>query len=228
MSETTTQPDTTPRKPGSGAKRSSASKHFIAKRNGHNTLTTKQKIFIERVMAGDTQVDAYRAAYDCSAMANPTIYRHSSMLMLNEKVRTEIEKLRSEQDQQRSVVAKLNREWVLERLMKNARLSLGEEPAKVKRLVRGEVVEVETHVIDQSAANRALELLGKELRMFRDQIEIGGVGEFDTMTTAELRRVVIEEAAIVMRDGVPTVELIENKTEDKEGCGDKAGTTAGK
>lgn len=172
-------------------------------------------------------MDAYRAAYDCSTMANPTIYRHSSMLMLNEKVKTAIEKLRAERDQQRSVVAKLNREWVLERLMKNARLSLGEEAAKVKRLVKGEVVEVETHVIDQSAANRALELLGKELRMFREQIEIGGVGEFDNLSTAELRRVVIEEAAIVMRDGVPTVELIENKTEDKEGCEEGNTTTEG-
>lgn len=229
MSETTTQPDNQQqRKPGAFAKRSSDSKHFVATNPGNHRLTDKQRAFIERIMAGDTQAAAYRASYDCSKMADSSIYHHSCMIMKNSKVRQEIDRLQAERDQQRSVVAKLNREWVLERLMKNARLSLGEEPAKVKRLVRGEVVELETHVIDQSAANRALELLGKELRMFRDQIEIGGVGEFDTMTTAELRRVVIEEAAIVMRDGVPTVELIENKPEDKEGCGDKADTTEGK
>lgn len=225
MSETTTQPDTPTRKT---RKRSSECRTFVAQRNGHNTLTPKQKLFIERIMAGDTQAAAYKAAYDTSRMATSTIYALASTLMCNKKVSERVAELRAEMEQQRSVVSRLNREWVLERLMKNARLSLGEEPAKVKRLVRGEVVELETHVIDQSAANRALELLGKELRMFRDQIEIGGVGEFDALSTDELRRVVIEEASIVMRDGVPTVELIENKTEDKEGCGDKAGTTAGK
>lgn len=227
MSDTSTQSDNQPRKPGAFAKRSSDSKHFIATHPGNYRLTDKQRAFINRIMAGDTQAAAYRASYDCSTMADSSIYHHSCMIMKNPKVRQEIARLQSERDQQRSVVAKLNREWVLERLMKNARMSLGEEAAKVKRLVKGEVVEVETHVIDQSAANRALELLGKELRMFREQIEIGGVGEFDNLSTAELRRVVIEEAAIVMRDGVPTVELIENKAEDKEGCGDHATTTEG-
>jgi len=104
-------------------------------------------------------------------------------------------------------ISALRREWVLSRLMRNARVALGEERLKIAKTVKGEVVEVEVSAVDQSAANRALELLGKELRMFKDQIEIGGPGDFETLSDAELRRYVTEEARIVMRGDVPVVEL---------------------
>lgn len=129
------------------------------------------------------------------------------MLMQNSKVAERLEHARRLQEKKTDDISALRREWVLSRLMRNARVALGEERLKIAKTVKGEVVEVEVSAVDQSAANRALELLGKELRMFKDQIEIGGPGDFEALSDAELRRYVTEEARIVMRGDVPVVEL---------------------
>ena len=63
--------------------------------------------------------------------------------------------------------AVLNEAWVIERLMKNVRIAMGEElvtgvvssPDKATGAVR--TVEVQQSARDAAAANRALELLGK-------------------------------------------------------------------
>lgn len=67
----------------------------------------------------------------------------------------------------------LDKAWVLERLMRNAAVALGDQTVKLKMRKKGEtdIVEVETHLHDAAAANRALELLGKELGMFVERSE---------------------------------------------------------
>lgn len=57
----------------------------------------------------------------------------------------------------------LDREWVLSRLMRNARVCMGEEPEPGKESTR----------YDPTAANKALELLGKtdELSLFVERRE---------------------------------------------------------
>jgi hypothetical protein len=62
----------------------------------------------------------------------------------------------------------LDKAWVLERLMKNARIAMGEEKITLSTK-DGE--EVATTDRDVSGANRALELLGKELGMFIERSE---------------------------------------------------------
>jgi hypothetical protein len=42
-----------------------------------------------------------------------------------------------------------------------------------------DVMELETHQPDASAANRALELLGRELNLFTEKKEVGKPGDFD-------------------------------------------------
>jgi hypothetical protein len=49
------------------------------------TLTTKQTTFINALLKGKTASDAYKAAYDCSNMADRTIWSEASRLRANPK-----------------------------------------------------------------------------------------------------------------------------------------------
>ena len=49
-------------------------------------LTAKQTAFVEALLSGMTQVDAYRAAYDCSNMSENALYREASLLTRHPKV----------------------------------------------------------------------------------------------------------------------------------------------
>jgi len=50
------------------------------------TITDKQYAFIQSMLAGNNQSDAYREAYDASEMTNPTIWARASELRHTSKV----------------------------------------------------------------------------------------------------------------------------------------------
>ena len=93
---------------------------------------------------------------------------------------------------------------MLEKLRKNALIALGEEKLTVQKAVKSRVkeadgsfteafatVEVEVTERDAPAANRALELLGREAEgapLFVERKEVGQPGDFDHMTDDELER----------------------------------------
>jgi hypothetical protein len=83
---------------------------------------------------------------------------------------------------------------VLDRLMEHAEVCLGKKKIKLTKANRdGQTIEIEATMHDQSAANRALELLGKEAGMFIDRRETGGPGDFARMGDDELREYVARE-----------------------------------
>jgi hypothetical protein len=99
----------------------------------------------------------------------------------------------------------LDKAFVLRALMKNLSMALGEVPTPVSRVNRktGRVETVEVQQYDGTAANRAAELLGKELSMFTDRHEIGGPGDFSRLTDDELRakvREIYEAAGVIVVD----------------------------
>ena len=49
-------------------------------------LTTKQEKFIQNIVKGMSQRDAYKDAYDCKSMSDNAIDREASLLMKNPKV----------------------------------------------------------------------------------------------------------------------------------------------
>ena len=49
-------------------------------------LTAKQERFVEELLSGKTQVDAYRAAYDTSRMSENAQYREASLLCRHPKI----------------------------------------------------------------------------------------------------------------------------------------------
>ena len=71
--------------------------------------------------------------------------------------------------------------------MEHATVCLGKKKLRMSRASKdGDVHEVEVTAHDASAANRALELLGKEAGMFIDRRETGGPGDFARMADTEL------------------------------------------
>src|SRR5262249_60696392 len=82
----------------------------------------------------------------------------------------------------------LTRQWVLDELIRNVHLAEERD--------------------DLKARNRALELLGKELKMFVDRSERGKPGEFDHMTTEEVRARLGAIRAARRASGEPKLKLV--------------------
>jgi phage terminase small subunit len=130
-------------------------------------LTPKQEKFCQLYIQLGNASDAYRGAYCAGMMKAETIRVKAAELLKNGNVTVRIRELQDGAAEK----AQLSKAWVLERLMRNARICMGEETIKLKvySKARGEVIEVDATDRDSTAANRALELLGKELRMFIDR-----------------------------------------------------------
>lgn len=99
---------------------------------------------------------------------------NASRLKSNENVSARVRELQ----QMAAEKVAIDRAWVLERLMKNARICMGEESITIKVKKRGstDVVEIEVSDRDAREANNALELLGKteEVGLFVERHELSG------------------------------------------------------
>lgn len=85
--------------------------------------------------------------------------------------------------------AGIDKAWVLAKLIENANRAMQAEP-----VVDDEGNPTGEHRYNGSVANRALELIGKELGMFVDRREVGEPGEFDRLADAELEAELVAEA----------------------------------
>jgi phage terminase small subunit len=165
-------------------------------------LTPKQEAFVRAYLKTGNASDAYRMAYDAQDMKPESVNREAKALLDHPKIAPRIQSL-IDKAAEKSVLSKA---WVLERLMRNARIAMGEEPVRMTKTFKdketGTVTEVVLEVIDpdKAGANRALELLGKELGMFVDRAEVGGPGDFDQMSDDELREFVAGRV-IAAREG---------------------------
>lgn len=133
-----------------------------------DNLTPKQARFAALYVELGNASEAYRRAYDVGPDSKDDgIHVNASKLLANAKVALRVDELQAEAME----VAKLNRAWVLKRLMRNADKALELE--------------------DLTASNKALELIGKtdELSMFversnvtsdnRHNIKVDPVSAFD-------------------------------------------------
>ena len=147
-------------------------------------LTPKQEAFVRFYIETGNASEAYRRAYNTSKMKPATIKRSAHELLENHNVTATIADLHSKAADK----AVLDKAWVLDRLMRNARIAMGEEKIRLSIKPRGSDTAVEVEVTDRdvAGANKALELLGKELKMFIDRKEIG-ITRYDAMTDEQLR-----------------------------------------
>lgn len=147
-------------------------------------LTPKQEAFVREYLKTGNGTESYRRAYDAENMTDEAIRVEAHRLLQHPNVSLRLSTLEAKA----ATKAVLDKAWVIERLMRNARIALGEETVRLKLRVKDQVEEVEMSMRDAAAANKALELLGKsaDLRMWVEQVEKGGPGDFTKMTDEEL------------------------------------------
>jgi hypothetical protein len=127
-------------------------------------LTAQQEQFCLNIVSGMNQADAYRKSYKVQPTTkNETIQANASRLMADSMVSARVAELRQ------PIISKvqLTREWVLEQLIESVAMGKATDPVIGKD---GE----HTGDLKQNlaAANKALELLGKELGMFVDKSKV--------------------------------------------------------
>ena len=91
-------------------------------------LTSKQNKFIEGIIEGSCQSDAYRLAYDKTNMSSKTIWEAASRLSKNPKVVARLDQLTAEKEQNNRMFALsyedkiINRLWDIVDTSKNKRV----------------------------------------------------------------------------------------------------------
>lgn len=136
----------------------------------------KHERFAQEIASGKTQGEAYEAAgykaKDHAAEAN------GNRLLKNAAIEARVQQLLGRVAQ--GLV--LTKQWVIERLIENADRAMQAEAVKTADgTTTGE------YRYEGSVANRALELLGKEIGMFVDRKEVRS-GQLDDITPDELGR----------------------------------------
>jgi len=155
-------------------------------------LTPKQEAFCLAYLETGNASEAYRRAYDAANMKPEVISVKACELLKNGKVSVRIEELQSEVSE-RAIVSK---EWVITKLVENIERAMQNTP-----VLDHEGSPTGEYRYEGSVANRALELVGKELRMFVDRKEVGQPGEFDNLSTHELRERIRREAEALGLNG---------------------------
>ena len=75
-------------------------------------LTAKQENFVQSIMDGMTQADAYRSAYDADRMADKTVHEKASRLMADGKIRARLKELRDKAMAPTIMSAQERLEWL--------------------------------------------------------------------------------------------------------------------
>jgi phage terminase small subunit len=171
-------------------------------------LTAPQEVFAQLVASGRSQAEAYRTAYPAAKKWKPeSVYPEASKLMADPKVSTRVAVLRTEVQLRVIEEAAVTPAFVTRGLKTVALRCLQAAPVLDKKgfpkLIEvkdehGETIGVApAFEFEPHAANRAFELMGKEIGMFVDRKETGKPGEFAHMTDAEVEaeaKAMLEEA----------------------------------
>ena len=82
-------------------------------------VTPKQEKFIQGIVEGLSQADAYRAAYNSKNMSDKTIHEAASRLMADSKVSARLNELRQQITSDKIMSAQKRSEWLTELIQDN-------------------------------------------------------------------------------------------------------------
>jgi phage terminase small subunit len=126
-------------------------------------LTANQEKFVQGIIEGKSQIEAYREAYPKQRSADKTCYENASRLTNNSKIKARLKDLRDQ-------LAKPSIMTAQERLEYLTRVIKGEEPEKVINIVDGEPVEVELPSALKTKLN-AIDIMNKMQGEYITKIE---------------------------------------------------------
>lgn len=75
-------------------------------------LTAKQEKFVQGIIEGMSQADAYRSAYSCKRMTDKSIWENASRLMNDSKVASRVAELREKIANESIMTAQQRMEWL--------------------------------------------------------------------------------------------------------------------
>ena len=75
-------------------------------------LTPKQEKFVQGIIEGMSQADAYRSAYSTKNMSDKTIWENASRLMADSKVQARVKELREQLTNELIMSAQKRLEWL--------------------------------------------------------------------------------------------------------------------
>lgn len=104
----------------------------------------------------------------------------------------------------------LTKEWIIAQLMDNVAMAKAAEP-----VLDNEGNPIGEYKTNLAAANKSLELLGKEIGMFIDRKEVGQPGDFDKVDDDELERSIDEANALIERARGETKAVVSAKGKAK-------------
>ena len=79
-------------------------------------LTPKQEAFVQNILQGMNQADAYRSAYSCKNMSDNAIYVNASKLAADAKVALRLRELRDQLAKPSIMSAQERLEWLTQRI----------------------------------------------------------------------------------------------------------------
>ena len=77
-------------------------------------LTAKQEKFVQNIIEGMSQADAYRSAYNTQTMTDKTVHEKASLLASQDKVRARLTELRDKLANEKIMSAQRRLEWLTE------------------------------------------------------------------------------------------------------------------
>ena len=125
-------------------------------------LTPKQEQFVQNILQGMSQADAYRAAYSCKNMSDNSVYVNASKLAGDTKVALRLKELRDKLAKPSIMSAQERLEW-LTQLIQSDEESTSDKlrAADIMNKMQGEYVQkVEAQVQTETTIN--IELVDDE------------------------------------------------------------------
>jgi phage terminase small subunit len=120
-------------------------------------LTAKQEAFVQNIIQGMSQADAYRSAYPNQKMSDKTVWETASKLMANPKVITRLEELRKELATPAIMTAQKRLEWLTDVINGENDINAKLKAVDIMNKMQGEYVQkVETEL--KNAVNICIEL----------------------------------------------------------------------
>lgn len=118
-------------------------------------LTAKQEAFVQKIIEGYSQADAYRSAYNTKRMSDKTVWENASRLMADSKVTARVMELRNELAKPSIMSAQQRLEWLTQLIQSEEETTSDKlKAADIMNKMQGEYVQkVEADVKQEFTIN---------------------------------------------------------------------------
>jgi phage terminase small subunit len=82
------------------------------RKGSESMLTAKQEAFVQNIIQGMSQADAYRSAYSSKRMSDNAVYREASLLVASPKIAQRLQELRDKMATPNIMTAQQRLEWL--------------------------------------------------------------------------------------------------------------------